>query len=138
MNWNEWIIELCEANECSESHVHKVEPNKKLKKKLQRRQKDIYLAAEAVKHAYEQFPTGTKDELREQAYLFTAPGYSFLYSSALGKKIPKLRDKAYEMAALSFLNVLLSVALKYAIEWFLDKVYREQPGADDDVSIPTE
>jgi len=101
MNWNAWTEELCEANGCGQDQILQAGTDRRQKRKLEKKKRDIHAAGEAVRQAYEANPTGSREQVRSQAYkLITG-----------------------SVILIILLQVLLSVLIKYAIEWFLDRIY---------------
>jgi hypothetical protein len=104
MNWDQWIDELCEANECTLKHIERAGWNRRQARELAKQQRDIRTAAKAVRQAYEANPTGTREQTRDEAYKFLTGGVILTI----------------------LVQALLTVAVKLAIEWFLDRLYNSQ------------
>lgn len=104
MNWETLAEELCEAEGCSPKLMLQASNSRKQLRKLEKKRRDIQSAGEAVRRAYEANPTGTRTQVRNQAYQF------IIGSSLLA----------------IFFHALLSALIKLAIEWFLDRLYNSQ------------
>lgn len=104
MNWEAWTEELCAANGCGTEQMRQASGDRRRLRKLEKKQRDIRAAGEAVRQAYEANPDGTREQVRDQAY-------KLLTGSAI---------------LTILLMALLSAVIKIAIEWFLDRIYNPQ------------
>jgi hypothetical protein len=103
-NWDEWSEQLLVENKCSDDQVMEAMrgPDSRAQvRELERKQRDIRKAVAAVKKAYEENPGGSREELQKAAY-----------KNITGSVILSL-----------VLYALLSVVVKMAIEWLLDKLF---------------
>lgn len=116
MNWETLTEELCEANGCSHKQMLQVGNDRKQLRKLEKQRREIQAAGDAVRQAYEANPAGTREQVRNQAY--------------------KLLTGSVILTIL--LQALLSVLIKYAIEWFLDRIYNSQEPSNGALPISSE
>lgn len=110
-NWTEWTDQLCAENKCSaddqvELMRQVLEGTKPISARLEvremeKKQREIQKAVDAVQKAYEANPTGSREEIKKAAY-----------KNITGSVILSL-----------LLYALLSVVTKMAIEWLLDKLF---------------
>jgi len=99
MNWEQLIDECCVAQDCA---IPLVAGSSVAGHKLVRRRDDVRRAANAVRKAYELNPTADRETVRKQACGFVIGGVVLAF----------------------FLQAFLSVGIKLAIEWFLDRIYK--------------
>ncbi len=110
-DWAKWTDELCTENQCSDDQIvtlmrQVLDGTKPFESRyevrgLERKQQELKKAVAAVQKAYEANPNASREELKKAAY-----------KNITGSVI------------LSFLiYALLSVVVKMAIEWLLDKLF---------------
>lgn len=110
-NWAEWTDQLCAENKCSaddqlELMQQVLEGRKPISARLEvremeKRQREIKKAVDAVQKAYEANPSGSREEIKKAAY-----------KTITGSVILSL-----------LLYALISAVTKMAIEWLLDKLF---------------
>jgi hypothetical protein len=118
MNWDELLTEFCEKEKCSEAQIMATSQNpfrRREARLMQKKQKEAMAARTAVQKALEENPHYTREEAYRRACSFVISG---LILSLLAQAI-------------------ISVFLKRAIEWFLDKYYNKET-ANGSLSVPAE
>jgi len=110
-NWAEWSDQLFNENKCSDDQIVAVVKqvfdgtrpiSAKIEvREMERKQRELRKAVEAVQKAYEANPLGSREELKKAAY-----------RNITGSVILSL-----------LIYALLSVVTKMAIEWLLDKLF---------------
>ncbi len=103
-NWNELVAEYCEMMGCSEQKINEAAdlPDQKVThRKLIKYREDVLKAAKVVKETHEKYPDLTKEELTREVY----------------------RSLVGSVLLLFIFQALMSVALKMAIEWFINQIF---------------
>lgn len=113
MNWEQAIDECYAEQGCT---IAQSAGSAVAGHKLVRRRDDIRRAANAVRKAYELDPTADRETVRKQACGFVIGGVVLAF----------------------FLQAFLSVGIKLAIDWFLDRIYKPKETKNDGISLPTE
>lgn len=116
MNWDAWTEELCEQQECAVTHLQSAIGDRRQLRQLERKRQEIQKAASAVRQAYEENPARSREDTRKRAYQLIT-----------GSIILTI-----------LIQVLLSVVIKLAIEWFLDHIYKPQDSSHDVVPVSAE
>ena len=102
--WDEWAEQLYVEHKCSDDQIleaMKGVSSRAHVRNLEKKQKDVKKAVDAVKKAYEDNPEGSREEIKKAAY-----------ENITGSVILSL-----------IIYALLSVVVKMAIEWLLDKLF---------------
>jgi hypothetical protein len=111
-DWGDLQFELCLEQKCT-FYFGETARTDKEKRKIRKRERDIQTAVRAVRKAYEEDPTRSREALKKRTYqLITGNPILILVA-----------------------QVLLSVAIKYAVEWLLDRIYNRQETQNDAVSV---
>lgn len=113
MNWEQLIDECYTEQGCA---IAQSAGSAVAGHKLVRRRDDIRRAANAVRKAYEMDPTADRETVRKQACGFVIGGVILVF----------------------LLQAFLSVGIKLAIEWFLDRIYKPKEAKNVGVSLPAE
>jgi Fe2+ transport system protein B len=103
-NWDEWSEQLLTENKCSAACIvaaTQAASTKAHLRNMERKQRDIKKAVAAVKKAYEENPDGSREEIQKAAH-----------KNITGSVILSL-----------IIYAVLSVVVKMAIEWLLDKLF---------------
>jgi len=107
MNWDQLTDEYCQSEGCSDQHIAMAMAGPYspiITQGMRRKQRNARRAAAAVRQAYEANPTASREELRNQSYKFLIGGVILTF----------------------LLQSLVSVAVKMAIEWFLNRIFNSQ------------
>jgi hypothetical protein len=107
MNWDQLTDEYCQEQGCSDQHIAMAMSGPYspiITQSMRRKQTDVQRAVTALRRAYENNPTASRDELRRQTYKFLIGGVVLTF----------------------LLQALLSVVVKMAIEWFLNRIFNSQ------------
>ena len=107
MNWDQLTEECCQEQGCSDQQIAMAMSGPYspiLTQNMRRKQNDVQRASAAIRRAYENNPTASRDDLRRQAYKFLIGGVILTF----------------------LLQALLSVVVKMAIEWFLNRIFNSQ------------
>lgn len=100
IDWNKLTEELCGIEGVSSDHLVECCDHDNLNA-MKRKRSAIQKAADVVKKTYEQYPDLPKDQFRKRVY-------ANLFGSIL---------------LVLILQAFTSVALKMAIEWFIDQIF---------------
>lgn len=100
IDWNKLTEELCGIEGCSTEQLVECNNHDTLKH-IKRKRNAILKAADVVRKTYEQYPDLSKDQFRKKVY-------ANLFGSIL---------------LVLILQAFTSVALKMAIEWFIDQIF---------------
>lgn len=102
INWNALTEEYCEIIGCTEQKINEAAAdNKATHRKLLKHREDVLRAARVVKETHERYPDLGKEELTKQVY----------------------RSLVGSVLLLFILQAFMSVALKMAIEWFINQIF---------------
>lgn len=107
MNWDGLLDQFCEEQQCSTRQIMAASSNPVSRREavqMERRQKDATKAMNAVRRAIEEDPTRAREDARKRACQFIIGGVILSI----------------------IIQSLLSVFIKRAIEWFLDKYYNKE------------
>ena len=117
VNWDVLCEQFCVENGISEiTYMQAVGANdQRALLRIEKKRKDAAKAMAAVKHAWQENPRATQEQMRRKAYKFVTGGVILTL----------------------LLQVLLSATIKLAIDYFLDKLFSNK--ADDEtLPVPAE
>jgi hypothetical protein len=117
MDWSVLCEQFCDENGISAiTYMQAVSKNdQRALLRIEKKRKDATRAMEAVKHAWQENPRASREQMQRKAYKFVTGGVLLTL----------------------LLQVLLSATMKLAIDYFLDKIFSEK--ADDEtLPVPAE
>jgi hypothetical protein len=100
LDWNALTDEYCEIIGCTEQKINETN-DRAISKKLIKQREDVLRACQVVKEAREKYPDLNKDDFTKQ-----------VYKSLVGSVL-----------LFFIMQAFLSVALKMAIEWFINQIF---------------
>jgi hypothetical protein len=104
VNWNVLTAEYCEIMGCTERKINEASSlpdHKATHRRLLRYRQDVLKAAKVVKETHDKYPDLSKDELTKEVY----------------------RSLVGSVLLLFIFQAFMSVALKMAIEWFINQIF---------------
>lgn len=119
MNWNQLTEECCQEHNCSDQQIAMAMSGPYspiITRDMRRKRGEVQRAAAAIQRAYEANPQASRDELRKQTYKFLIGGVILTF----------------------LLQALLSVVVKMAIEWFLNRIFNPQETPHGGLSLSAE
>ena len=120
MKWDELTETYCREQGCSTNQIMaaKMNPTANYDEpfRLEKKRKEIEKAALAVRTAYAQNPNMSRQQLRRQSYKFILGGALLLI----------------------LIQALISVVIKMAIEWFIDRIMEQREENANGVQVSTE
>jgi hypothetical protein len=113
MDWSVLCEQFCDENGIGAiTYMQAISKNdRRALLRIEKKRKDATRAMEAVKHAWQENPRASCEQMRRKAYKFVTGGVILTL----------------------LLQVLLSATMKLAIDYFLDKLFSEKA---DDETLP--
>lgn len=100
INWNALTDEYCEIIGCTEQKINETS-DQGVSRRLIKQREDVLRACQVVKETREKYPDLNKDDFTKQVYKSLVGSVIFFF----------------------ILQAFMSVALKMAIEWFINQIF---------------